>query len=90
MTEAEAKAERLERMKQAILRRRRLAQAAGEKMFMGIPDAWYDDPHWRCPNNHVSSRYLMTEERGDRCLRCQEPVMLTFPTDRDGTELLPV
>lgn len=90
MTEAAAKAERLERMKHAIHQRRRLAQAAGEKMFMGIPDFWYDKPRWRCPNNHVSSRYLMTETRGDRCLQCQEPVMLTFPTDRDYTELHPL
>lgn len=77
----------LDHMKTAILQRRRLAEARGEKMFMGIPDAWYDHPRWRCPNNHVSDRYLMTEDRGDRCLCCGEPVMLSFPTDRDGTEL---
>jgi len=31
----------LARMKTAILQRRRLAEAKGEKMFMGIPDDWY-------------------------------------------------
>jgi hypothetical protein len=41
-----------------------------------IPETWLDDPHWFCPNGHVSGVYLKSEERGDLCLACMEPVML--------------
>ena len=57
---------------------------AGALMFMGRPDRWWETHHWRCPNDHVSIRVLLSEERGDLCLACREPVVLTFPEDRDG------
>jgi len=63
-------------------------QTRGEQedgpMFMGKPDRWYDKPHWRCSNDHVSTTYLKSEERGAVCLACGEAVLLTFPEDRDG------
>lgn len=53
----------------------------GSPFFLGIPDRWFEDPHWRCLNGHVSRRYLKTEEYGDLCLACQKPVRLSFPED---------
>lgn len=61
-------------------------QEAGYPMFLGIPDAWYDGHKFRCPNNHVSRTILKTD-RGDACLACGAPVVITFPTDEDGTPL---
>lgn len=52
--------------------------------FMGKPDVWYDSPHWRCVNEHVSTSYLKSERKGALCLSCFEPVFLSFPTDKDG------
>lgn len=52
------------------------ALLAGEPMFMGFPDAWYEDRHWACVNGHVSTTYLKSEERGSLCLACKEPVIL--------------
>lgn len=52
------------------------AEARGELMFMGKPDAWYDDPHWFCEGGHVSGTYLKCEEEGNRCLACHAPVFL--------------
>lgn len=58
---------------------------AGAEMFLDIPDRWYEVPHWRCPNDHVSTAYLKSDaKRADLCLKCYEPVRLTFPEDRDG------
>lgn len=59
----------------------------GSRMWFGKPDHWYSDPHWRCENDHVSLRYLKSEEHGDLCLACHKPVFLTFPEDVDGTPL---
>jgi hypothetical protein len=58
------------------------AREEGPKFF-GRPDRWYETPHWRCVNNHVSRRYLISE-LGDFCLACMGPVRLTFPEDVDG------
>jgi hypothetical protein len=58
-------------------------EAAGNEMFMGIPDRWYEKPHWRCINEHVSTMYLKSQE-GDLCLKCYEPLRMTFPEDKDG------
>lgn len=69
---------------EALQARRRAEEAAGQKMFLGIPDRWYDDPHWRCSNHHVSTMYLKSEVSGDLCLKCFQPVYMTFPEDRDG------
>jgi hypothetical protein len=54
-------------------------------MFMGKPDRWYETPHWRCENEHVSGRYLITD-RGGMCLAggCGSFVWLTFPEDVEG------
>lgn len=61
-------------------------EATGAKMFLGKPDRWYEKPLWRCSNNHVSSFYLKSEERGSLCLEsgCYQPLYLTFPEDKDG------
>lgn len=53
----------------------RTAEARGQEMFMGIPDAWFDDPHWFCINGHVSHRYLRTDT-GSRCLACLDTAIL--------------
>lgn len=70
----------------ALLQRRKDAEErAGAEMFLGAPDRWYETPHWRCPRDHVSRMYLKSEAAGaDLCLKCYEPVALTFPEDRDG------
>lgn len=61
------------------------ADAEGGEMFMGWPDRWWASPHWRCENDHVSTRVLRSEAAGrDACLACYAPVHLTFPEDRDG------
>lgn len=61
-------------------------EEAGYSMFLGIPDAWYDARKFRCVNNHVSRAILKTEA-GDACLACGAPLVITFPTDEDGTPL---
>ena len=48
----------------------------GAEMFMGKPAAWYEDTHWFCPNGHVSGNYLKSEEKGELCLECRQPVAL--------------
>ena len=56
-------------------------------MFLGKPDRWYEDPHWRCVNGHVSTFYLNSEAVGAcLCLAagCFQPLYLTFPEDKDG------
>ena len=54
-------------------------------MFLGIPDRWYEKPgpKYRCENEHVS-RTILIGDRGDRCMACDGPVMMTFPDDTDG------
>jgi hypothetical protein len=32
--------------------------------FMGIPDEWYEEPHFWCKNGHLSRRYLKSEAKG--------------------------
>lgn len=58
-------------------------KAAGALMFMEKPDRWYEAPHWRCRNGHVSTMFLKTDA-GDKCLECRAYVFLTFPEDVDG------
>jgi hypothetical protein len=57
---------------------------SGCEMFLGKPYRWYEVHKLRCINDHVSTRYLKSEERGNLCLACMEPVYLTFPEDKDG------
>lgn len=59
-------------------------------IFMGIPERWMDDPHWRCPNEHVSDFVLRSEMRGSLCLECMKPLWWTFPEDRDGPVPVPL
>lgn len=54
------------------------AEENGELMFLGIPDSWFEDPHWMCRNEHVSRRYLKTEYDAV-CLECYCTVRLMPP-----------
>lgn len=50
--------------------------------FFGVPDRWYEKPHWRCTSGHVSTMLLKSEARGGSvCLACFAPVRLTHPED---------
>lgn len=73
-------------MAQLNARLQAIAKREGGPMFMGWPDRWLDDPHWRCLGNHVSTMVLKSEMDGQVCLAggCRTPVHLTFPEDRDG------
>jgi hypothetical protein len=62
---------------------KRYAAVETGPFFMGWPDRWYEPAHWRCVNDHVSSRFLITE-KGDRCLGCFQRITLTFPEDTEG------
>ena len=62
----------------------KIGNKEGGQMFMGKPDRWWKNPHFRCLNDHVSSLYLKTEYKGAICLECFAPVLLTFPEDNDG------
>jgi hypothetical protein len=71
----------------AVLRERlmKIASLEGGAMWFGWPERWWDDLHWRCRNDHVSRRYLKSEGLGYcACLKCYEPVHLTYPEDEDG------
>jgi len=67
---------------------------AGALMFVERPDRWYDDPHWRCVNDHVNTEpvqgYLRanaqvtTEYSFQLCPDCHHLVRLTFPEDVSG------
>jgi len=67
---------------------------AGEKengeIFGTKPLRWWNDPHWRCPNEHVSTVLYRSELMGRVCMFCGKPVWLTFPEDVDGVLVLPV
>lgn len=52
--------------------------------FVGKPERWWDNPHWRCLGGHVSISYLKSEASGPLCLICRHPAALTFPEDADG------
>lgn len=67
----------------AIIDRARVAERdAGAPMFMGIPERWYDPPHFRCAKGHVSKNFLKAHD-GDRCFACDTFVNITFPEDRE-------
>lgn len=51
------------------------AKDAGEPMFLGKPDKWYENVRWFCQNGHVSLRYLRTEG-SDRCFACRKAVIM--------------
>lgn len=58
----------------------------GGTLWFERPERWWETPHWRCVNDHVSTMYLKSEERGAQCLAagCRKPMHLTFPEDVDG------
>jgi len=67
-----------------------IARHEGGPIFIGWPERWYENLHWRCPNKHVSTFYLKSEEAGaSLCLECYAPITLTFPEDRDGPLVAP-
>ena len=47
-----------EEMRDILFTLRVREHAAGAKVFLGIPERWYDTPKWRCQNNHISTIYL--------------------------------
>jgi hypothetical protein len=53
-------------------------KATGAPMFLLLPDAWYEMPHWFCENGHVSLRFLRSEG-SDRCLACGKAVVIGPP-----------
>lgn len=62
------------------------------EVFMGRPDRWWANAHWRCINDHVSVTVLKSERLGrDACIadNCREMLALTFPEDRDGPLIPP-
>lgn len=67
---------------------KKIGEKEGGMMLLGKPARWYEKPHWRCVNNHVSTTYLKSEAKGGCvCLACYEFVVLTFPEDIDGSTL---
>lgn len=74
-----------ERVRSLDERLRAIGRHEGGAMWMGKPDRWWADPHWRCTGDHVSDFILKSEAmRASVCLGCYEPVVITFPEDRDG------
>lgn len=75
-------------MSEFVSRMRALRKAwiekTGEPTFLGIPESWYEPVRFRCEKGHVSRTILKSEERGDLCLACFSPVMITWPGDQDG------
>lgn len=70
-----------------VKRLRKEYQDAGAKMFLGIPEVWYEKPgpKYRCVNDHVSTMILKSEGLGrDACLECMGAMVMTFPEDKDG------
>lgn len=67
----------------------RAEKQAGQPMFLGFPDRWFEKARYRCKNDHVSRTILKSEMRGDLCLECHSHVRLTFPEDVDGPCVYP-
>ena len=52
----------------------RVAELEGAPMFLGKPEAWFEDVHWFCANGHVSAVFLKSDD--DLCLACHEKVLM--------------
>jgi hypothetical protein len=53
------------------------ARQDGAETFLGLPDAWYEPPHWGCENGHVTTWYVKSERAGKSlCSVCMSPVVL--------------
>ncbi len=52
------------------------ARLRGEEFFMGLPSAWYENPHWGCLKGHVITHYLKSEVHGALCLACRGRVFI--------------
>lgn len=79
--------EKFLKLQEQMLMLRKECSDRGEKMFMGIPERWYDKPGplYRCENEHISRMLLKSEAKGMTvCLDCYGPVLMTFPEDVDG------
>ncbi len=77
--------QRLKDLQIEILKFAKIERDAGAKMFKDKPDRWYDNPKWRCINDHVSRVYIKSEYKGGAiCPSCFEFVLLSFPEDKDG------
>jgi hypothetical protein len=65
--------------------------AAGEPLFLRLPDRWYERFPVRCVNGHVSRHVIKSEVKGDMCPACLGPCLMTFPGDTDdpGSEAAP-
>jgi hypothetical protein len=65
-------------------------KARGDRMFLGIPDDWYEKPgpKYRCQNGHVITGVHKSEVHGDLCYKCGfdnlVSVYMTYPEDVDG------
>lgn len=55
---------------------------AGAPMFLDLPDAWYEEPHWFCVNGHVSTMYIRSETAA-RCPACGQNVILGPPVGEE-------
>lgn len=70
-------------------------EMSGRLMMIDRPDRWYDDPHWRCINDHVNpepvqgyrreNAQVTTEYSFQLCPQCHHLVRLTFPEDVPGS-----
>lgn len=61
------------------------ARAAGEDMFLGLPDAWYESATWGCENAHTMRMYIKSSLKGAMCPACQKPIVLLPPGYTDDT-----
>jgi len=65
-------------------------EMSGRLMMIDRPDRWYDDPHWRCINDHVNPEPVQGYLPGtyvwsfQLCPECGDLVRLTFPEDVPG------
>jgi hypothetical protein len=57
----------------------------GDKMFLGVPDSWYESGFHCCNNGHINGMYLKTS-KGAVCLTCHEPSHI-FPSNATTEEL---
>lgn len=58
-----------------------LEKDLGHEMFLHIPDNWFEDYKFGCPNGHVSRMILRCSSGPrDRCLKCHAPTSMIPPS----------
>lgn len=58
-----------------------LAKTKGEKIFLGVPEKWFENMWHCCNNGHVNDSYLKSELFGGAvCFDCYQPSHI-FPND---------